>query len=121
MVTGSCQCGAVKFEVDPPLRGVINCHCTICRKTSGHHWAATNAPLDQIRVTEDRGLTWFQSSEAARRGFCNLCGSSLFYALEGGDSWSIGAGTLDAPTGLETVKSIYNKEAGDYYDPAGTA
>ena len=118
MITGSCQCGAVRFEVDPPLRDVINCHCTICRKTSGHHWAATNAPRDQIRLTEDRGLAWFHASDVARRGFCRECGSSLFYERHGTGSWSIGAGTLDTPTGLSTVESIYEDEAGDYYTPA---
>ena len=34
--TGSGLCGAVACEVDRPLRDVVLCHCTMCRKTHGH-------------------------------------------------------------------------------------
>ena len=115
MVQGSCQCGAVRFEIEGPLRDVINCHCSICRKLSGHHWAATSAPISAIRLTEERGLAWYQSSSKARRAFCNMCGATLFYEPYGEDRWAIGAGTLDGATGLKTVKNICIEEAGDYY------
>ena len=35
MKTGGCLCGAVRYEVDPPLRDVILCHCEMCRKAHG--------------------------------------------------------------------------------------
>ncbi|HGG64526.1 MAG TPA: GFA family protein, partial [Rhodobacteraceae bacterium] len=39
MKTGGCLCGAVTYVVNGPLRDVIACHCTQCRKSSGHHVA----------------------------------------------------------------------------------
>jgi hypothetical protein len=38
--TGGCLCGAVRYEVRGPLRPVVYCHCTQCRRTSGHFSAS---------------------------------------------------------------------------------
>lgn len=118
---GSCLCGQVRFEADEPLRQVVACHCTQCRKTSGHFWAATSVPKEHFRLTEDAGLRWFQSSAAARRGFCVTCGSSLFWEPTGGATMHIGAGTLDGATGLHVSEHWYVKDKGDYYVIDGNA
>lgn len=112
---GSCLCGAVRFEVDPPLRDVVVCHCSQCRKTSGHIWAATSVPHDRFRLTEESGLRWFPSSEKAKRGFCGTCGASLFWQPTGEARISIGAGVLDGPTGLKIAEEICLEDKGDYY------
>jgi hypothetical protein len=39
--SGSCLCKAVSYEVTGPLRNAIGCHCTQCRKMTGHYLAAT--------------------------------------------------------------------------------
>ncbi len=114
---GSCLCGAVVFEADEPLRQVIACHCTQCRKTSGHYWAATGVPLDRFRLIREDGLRWYQSSPTARRGFCGGCGASLFWEPEGEGRISIAAGALDGETGLTIVSHWHLDYAGDYYTP----
>ncbi|MBE9475968.1 MAG: GFA family protein [Proteobacteria bacterium] len=113
---GSCQCGAVTYELDGPLRPSVACHCTQCRKTSGHYWSATQVPNDRFRITKDDGLKWFRSSDVARRGFCTGCGASLFWQHDGEDATSVGSGTLDGITGIETAKHIYVADKGDYYE-----
>lgn len=117
--TGGCLCGAVRYEVRGPLRPVIACHCSQCRRTSGHFVAATATAPENLVMVEDRGLRWYQSSSFARRGFCNTCGSSIFWEItageDKGDRISIMAGTLDSATGLETEMHIYVDDAGDYY------
>ncbi|MCP3972847.1 MAG: GFA family protein [Rhodobacteraceae bacterium] len=112
MKTGSCLCGAVRYRVDGPLRSVVACHCVQCRKTSGHHVAATSAPRDRVSV--DGEVTWYHASDTARRGFCATCGSSLFWDGQG-DNLSIHAGTLDGETGLKLIGHIYCADKGDYY------
>lgn len=114
--TGSCLCGAVTFETSAALRPVVACHCSQCRKTSGHYWAATQVPNEALTITKDAGLTWFQSSDWAERGFCNRCGSSLFYRMHGEGSTSIAGGALEGETGLTTAKHIFVKDKGDYYE-----
>ncbi len=112
---GGCLCGAVAFRISGPLRPVIACHCQQCRKTSGHHVAATSALREDVSITGE--VTWYQSSDIAQRGFCGLCGSNLFW--EGpGTHLSIFAGTIDAPTGLQLAAHIFCADKGDYYDIA---
>ncbi len=113
--TGSCLCGGVKYEVRGPLRAVSTCHCSQCRKTTGHYYAATSARRKDFVLIEDATLKWFQSSEKARRGFCAECGSTLFFDSSLREHISILAGTLDGPTGLSTTVHIYVDDAGDYY------
>jgi hypothetical protein len=119
MASGRCVCGAVAFDVRGPLRDVVLCHCTECRRWAGHVWAATAARFDELDFSEDRGLRWIDSPDSehdARRGFCGECGSSLFWDAPGRDTISIAAGTFDEPTGLKTTQQIYTAEAGDYYE-----
>lgn len=117
--TGSCLCGGTTFEAVAPLRDVTACHCTQCRKTSGHYWSATSVPLDRFRLTRAETLRWYRSSPAAARGFCGTCGASLFWKPEGEDRIAIAAGALDGPTGLVTAEHIFTDSAGDYYCPEG--
>lgn len=113
---GSCYCGAVEYELSGKLRDSLACHCIQCRKTSGHYYSATQVSLENFRLIKEDGLTWFQSSDSAKRGFCNRCGSSLFWVPTDGDVISVGSGTLDSPTGITTSGHIYSEDKGDYYD-----
>ncbi len=114
-VTGGCLCGAVRYTVRGPLRDIIACHCEQCRRTSGHHVAATNARRADVDIADDGSLAWYESSTTARRGFCRVCGASLFWERRDGKTISIMAGTLDAPTGLRLSEHIFTDFAGDYY------
>ena len=115
---GSCLFGGVRYEVRGPLRDVIACHCSQCRKTSGHYVAATQASAADLRLVESATLRWYRSSETAERGFCSRCGGNLFWreTAPGTDVISIMAGTLEAPTGLRIVEHIFTADKSDYYD-----
>ena len=97
------------------MRPVIACHCTQCRQTSGHHVAATSAPREAVGIEGE--VRWYISSATARRGFCPVCGSNLFWDGPGANL-SIFAGTLDTPTGLRLAGHIFTGDKGDYYEIA---
>ena len=115
MMRGACLCGGVAFEVTGPLRPIIACHCTQCRKMSGHFWAATSALLDQFRLSEAKGLRWFYASPLAKRGFCKDCGAFLFWQPTDEDRISFAPGALKGPTGLTIESEWFLPDAGDYY------
>jgi len=119
-VTGKCECGAVRFEAQDVRQSVSFCHCSQCRRTSGHHWAATRADNDKFQLTSSDALKWYASSDFAKRGFCGTCGSSLFYQVNDADHIGIAAGCIDEPTGLTGGKHIFTASKGDYYDIADT-
>jgi hypothetical protein len=112
--SGGCLCGAVRYRVTGPLRDVVACHCGQCRRSSGHHVAATAARRDDVAITGE--VTWFGSSPEARRGFCARCGSNLLWERPGSERISIFAGTLDMPTGLRLKGHIFVADKGDYYE-----
>lgn len=118
---GQCLCGGVRYEVSGPLRDVIACHCSQCRRTSGHFVAASQAPTASLKLLNSETLTWYESSPEAKRGFCNRCGGNLFWRETGPDKkdTSIMAGTLDTPTGLRITQHIFVEDKSDYYSIEG--
>ena len=115
---GRCLCGGVRYTVRGELRDVINCHCERCRRFTGHHMASTSTRLDDLSIDDqDALLTWFFPVPEAGYGFCSRCGSSLFWQSSADPAHrSICAGTLDPPTGLETVQAWWVSQASDYHD-----
>jgi len=111
--TGSCLCGGVHYEISGPLRPVVYCHCAQCRKTSGHHVAATSAPRNSVKIAGE--VRWHRSSPDARRGFCPTCGGNLFWDGPGGNI-SIMAGTLDDSTNLHAIGHIFVAGKAGYVD-----
>lgn len=113
MTTGSCLCGAVTYETHAPAGAPAACHCSQCRKVSGHVWASSYVPDGKITMTGD--VRWYQSSPKAKRGFCATCGSALFWKHQDEDFTCFSTGSIDGPTGLELRGHIFTADKGDYY------
>ena len=114
--TGHCLCGAVRFRTSGDLSKVVACHCSQCRRQTGHFYAATNVTNDRLTVEGAENVTWYRASDAASRGFCRTCGSALFWKGDGSDHTSVMAGTFDQPTGLTMGMHIFCADKGDYYE-----
>lgn len=113
---GSCNCKAVRFTTRGPLREVIACHCSQCRKQTGLYYAATNVADDNLDVLGAENVTWYRSSEEAQRGFCKTCGSALFWKRNGANYTSIMAGAFDGVTELSIGVHIFCADKGDFYE-----
>lgn len=116
MNKGSCICGAISFEVDGDLPAPSACHCSLCRKHTGHFEASTDVPRSALLINGEDSLTWFHSSEKVRRGFCSICGSSLFFDPIHEDWIAVAMGAFDTPTKTKLSKHIFVADKGDYYD-----
>ncbi|MCG6901892.1 MAG: GFA family protein [Rhodobacter sp.] len=115
---GSCLCDAVRFRVAAELKSPNACHCTICRKHSGHVFASTDVRKSALTIDGEDHLKWHQSSARARRGFCGTCGSSLFFDPPHLDWFGVAMGAFDVPTGTALGLHIFVDDKGDYYDIA---
>ncbi len=75
--TGACLCGAVRYRITGPLRAVVACHCTQCRRTTGHFMAATAARRRDFKLLSQAELCWYVSSPEARRRRAAECARAL--------------------------------------------
>ena len=116
MHKGSCLCGKVHFEVAGELPAPDACHCTQCRKHSGHFFASTDVAKSALTIHGERNVKWFQSSVKVRRGFCSTCGSSLFWDPIERDWVGIAMGAFEGPTDVRLGMHIFVTEKGDYYE-----
>ncbi|MCG6857307.1 MAG: GFA family protein [Salaquimonas sp.] len=96
--TGGCQCGAVRFRVEGEMRDSSVCYCRMCQKASAAY-ALALVNTSGANLTWTRGQpSWFQSSNVARRGFCEKCGTPLAYDAPDGLALSVVA--FDDPAAL---------------------
>ena len=112
---GSCLCRAVSFEIKGRLPAPDACHCTDCRKLSGHYFVSTDVARSALIIHGAENLTWFRTSEQVRRGFCSTCGSSLFWDPINKDWIAVAMGAFDSPTGTSLGMHIHVADKGDYY------
>jgi hypothetical protein len=73
-------------------------------------------PRAALTIQGQEYVRWFQSSEKVRRGFCGVCGSSLFWDPIGRDWTGIAMGAFDTPTNTRLAVHVHTAEKGDYYD-----
>ncbi|MDO9418977.1 GFA family protein [Pararhizobium sp.] len=114
-LTGSCQCGSIKFSIPAESAGVFCCHCGDCRKSHGNYMAVIGAPRNDVQFESDATLQWYARTDKARRGFCSTCGSRLFKDNLGTDLLMVSAGVIDGATGKHIVKNILTEFKGDWY------
>ena len=119
MHKGSCLCGAIKFQVNCKLNSPDACHCVQCRKWTGHYLVSTDIKRSALTIRGSKNITWYDSSEKVRRGFCAKCGSSLFFDPidQKKHNWiGVSMGAFDQPTEAKLALHIFVAEKGDYYE-----
>jgi hypothetical protein len=106
----------VRFQVAGDLPPPVACHCSQCRRQSGHFWASTDVPRSALTIEGAAGVTWFRASGKVRRGFCSTCGSFLFWDPVERDTIAVAMGAFERPTGTRLASHIYVADKGDYYE-----
>jgi hypothetical protein len=80
-ILGGCLCGAVRFSVEPPTLFCCHCHCAWCRRAHGAAFVTWfGAAESRFALTAGEGrLKWYASSAPSERGFCDTCGTTMFF------------------------------------------
>ncbi|MFO7604430.1 MAG: GFA family protein [Gammaproteobacteria bacterium] len=79
MYTGGCLCGTIRFEIKGPIRNIVYCHCSQCRKAQGSAFA-TNGIVKACDFDIHTGadaLTGYESTPGQTKYFCKVCGSPI--------------------------------------------
>ena len=106
VLTGGCQCGAVRYALYAPPTSADICHCRMCQKAMGNLFMATaSVPREDFAWTAGAPAAW-QSSAVAERGFCAACGTPLSFRYLAGERISVTTGSLDQPARARPTAQI---------------
>lgn len=98
--TGSCQCGAVRFEIAGSFDAFFLCHCSRCRKDTGSaHGANLFSATAKIAWLsgQDNVRTYRVPDTRHEKSFCAECGAALPRVQMNGALLVVPAGSLDSP------------------------
>jgi hypothetical protein len=111
VMTGGCQCGAVRYEVAGEPLAIYVCHCRECRKQSASAFGiSVIVPAARFRVVQGEVGTWSRPTDSGRTldcMFCRACGSRLWHATLGEAEISLKGGSLDEPVDLTGAVHIW--------------
>ena len=100
VLTGGCQCGAVRYALTMAPQNVHYCPCRMCQKAVGNIFA-TLAPVKKTALRWVKGSpTFYESSNVAARGFCPACGTPLSFAYKTSEWIAVTVGSLDDPAAV---------------------
>lgn len=110
MTSGGCLCGAVRYEAECEPYHIVHCHCIDCRKSTGAPfvtWASFQRKDFRFAAGTPREIEW----ENRIRGFCEKCGTALFFLMErGSDEIDVTVGSLDRPDKIVPADHVWMED-----------
>lgn len=108
--SGSCLCGAVRFEIEGEFESFYLCHCEYCRKDTGSAHAAnlfsSSARLEWI-AGEEKVTQFDLPGTRHSKGFCSTCGSALPRVQMNGQLLVVPAGSLNSEVRIRPNAHIF--------------
>lgn len=111
---GRCLCGAVKVVAQALNRKVGTCHCKMCRQWGGGPLFAADCGTE-VRFEGQQNIAVFSSSEWAERGFCNVCGTHLFYRLTENQQHFMPVGLFEESDRIFFDHQVFIDEKPEFY------
>ncbi|AWF82153.1 aldehyde-activating protein [Microbulbifer sp. A4B17] len=76
-IKGGCHCGSIAWEFDLPIKTVVKCHCSMCRRLQGaDHSTYAVVPKEQFSLSKGKDLVVsYQATEKSYKNFCSVCGT----------------------------------------------
>jgi len=96
MITGSCLCGKVKYEISGEIGDIVHCHCQTCRKAHGSAFSSVSSVNDsEFTLFSKIPLGCFESSKGKKRYFCSSCGTQIYAKRDDTKHIILRLGSLD--------------------------
>ena len=125
MITGSCLCGGVRFEIERASGPFELCHCTRCRKVSGSAFqAGVGVRSQDFRLVSGKDLISTYEAPILRNpppyriSFCSRCSSPVPNPEPDSEWCEIPAGLLDGDPVLKPDKHIFVEHKAPWFEIA---
>lgn len=110
----SCLCGAVEIvanEINPKF---TVCHCDSCRRWGGAPFFAVQCGTN-LQIKGSDKIKLYASSSWASRGFCNDCGTHLFFKFKESGEYNMSVGAFSNLKGIEMDMQYFSDQRPSYY------
>ncbi|MGH7860023.1 MAG: GFA family protein [Candidatus Binatia bacterium] len=124
MIEGSCLCGSVRYRVSGRISGIIDCHCSMCRKAAGGPFGSLFlANTKEIEWQGEELLTRYESSPGLVRTFCSRCGTAMTGAnlVTPDDTFILAANALDGDVRSSVIAQEHVASKAHWHDGAAEA
>jgi hypothetical protein len=100
ILSGSCLCGKVEYQVEDSFHYSQNCHCSDCRRATGSAFKPfAGIERSKLRITAGEASILRYGNGPAFDVHCGACGSLLFSVVRDAAWVHVAMGTLvDAPS-----------------------
>lgn len=116
MISGSCLCGRVTYEISGRVGDIVHCHCRTCRKAHGAAFSSVAAVLDEnFKLVGREQLKSYQSSSGKHRYFCSNCGTQVYAKRDGTKHIILRLGSLDDDPGVKEKTHIWLSQKASWY------
>ena len=117
MLTGACECGAVRYRVPDTFLYALNCHCSRCRAATG----AAFKPLagierEKLEITQGAETLLIYGEPDDNHTRCGVCGSLLFSVVRDGEYVHVAMGSLVDPPAIRPAEHIYVGSKAPWFD-----
>ena len=119
MLTGSCLCGGVCYEIHGRLTNPLNCHCSMCRKAQGAAFRSRAGvrAKDFKFVSGEELITYFESSPGNYRGFCRVCGSPIHSKFDSNpEVFGLPLGALNEDPQIKPTLDVFVGNKAPWYE-----
>jgi len=107
-ISGSCHCGAIRFEIDSTFSELTTCDCSICRRKNAL-MAKVHESSFRLLAGEDNLSSYQFHTLTATHYFCKTCGIYPFHRKRvSPDFFGVNVFCLDGfdPTGIPVRATI---------------
>jgi hypothetical protein len=120
VLNGGCYCGTTRYQIDGTPFHATNCHCSICRRTTG----APFVTWFSVRIGEFGFVSGkparFKSTEKGIRSFCPRCGTQLtFENSDFPEEIDVTTASLDDPNGVPPRDNVWMSSRVGWVVPDG--
>lgn len=116
MLTGSCLCANVKYEIVGEVGDIVHCHCQTCRKAHGAAFSSVAAVLDKdFKILNNVTLGCYESSPGKKRYFCPICATQIYAKKQGTQHIVLRLGSLDDDPQSKELNHIWVSQKATWY------
>ena len=116
MITGSCLCGKVSYEISGEVGDIVHCHCVTCRKAHGAAFSSVAAVKDcDFTLSGQELLSSYESSPGKVRYFCSSCGTQIYSKRERTEHLILRLGSLDTDLASKEKNHIWVSQKANWY------